>query len=67
MVYNSDLANSIITYNFEFTLSTNEKFRYENVIASFFWNKINDEWRVIFQSESGLPAKTTTQELTLTN
>ena len=67
VVYDNDLANSIITYNLDFTLTTNEKFRYENVIASILWRKINNEWRVIFQSESGLPAKISGQEMTLLN
>jgi hypothetical protein len=36
---------------------TGENLLFENAIAAFFWKKSNNTWKIIFQTESGLPPK----------
>ena len=60
-VLNRDMAIFALAYGAEATLKTGERDIVENAGATFVFNKVNDEWKVVHYHESSLPPRRETQ------
>jgi len=60
-VLNRDMAIFAWAYGAEATLKTGERDIVENAGATFVFNKVNDEWKVVHYHESSLPPRRETQ------